>query len=165
MKFDRTSAQGLSESYEADAASGVTIVKGLDGNEITTSRFVSGPLTGRIRKMEQESNGSPITLYSASYFPSGILMREAFYPNKVRSYSETGKLLKEMVGNTVTYEQDYDAEGHLIHILNPAKQIEVKRSYDSQGVQTTHVYKNGALFYTEKIDTNNNLISFDKGTP
>lgn len=165
MKFERTSVDGLTENYEADDARGVTTISGEGGKEIATYRFVSGPLAGRVRKIEEQANGSRITLYSASYFPSGIIMREAFYPDRVRTYSETGRLLKETTGSKVTYEQDYDAQGHLVHIVNPAKEIGMKRTFDSRGSQITKVFKNGTLFYTETVDSNNNLVSFEKGAP
>ena len=162
-RFDRTTPGGGSESYESDEARGVTTEKGADGKEIATYRFPNGPLTGRIRKIEQLDDGAANILYSASYYPSGRLMRETVYPDRVRTYAENGKLLKETVADDVVYEQTFDDQGRLIHLLNPSRQIEVKRVYDSQGGETTQVFKDGALFYTELVDQNNKLISFNEG--
>ncbi len=90
-------------------------------------------------------------------------MRELVYPDRVRTYSENGKLLKETEGKEILYQQDYDDRGRLIHMLDPGRQIEVKRTYDSQGAETTRVFKQGTLFYTEQTDKNNKLISFNEG--
>ena len=163
LRFNRVLSQGQSESYENDGATGLTIEKSLNGNDIATYRFVSGLLIGRIRKVEEQSKGSRKTLYSAIYFPSGNLVREFFYPDRVRIYSDDRKLLKETIANNIIYEQDFDNQGRLIHMINPAQQIEVKRAYDSQGGEITQVFKQGAIFYTETTDSNNNLLSFNKG--
>jgi len=161
LRFDRVSSNGQSESFEDDAASGVTMERVANGPEISTYRFTSGPLTGRIRKVIEE-NGAEKTLYAASYFPSGQVMRELVYPDRVRTYSEKGKLLKETAGNQIVFEQDYDDRGRLTHILNPGKQIEVRRTFDPQGAATTRVFKQGTLFYTEQTDKNNKLVSFNE---
>jgi hypothetical protein len=162
LAYTRTNFQGKSETYSTSEATGVTIQKNLDGVELATSVFNSGTLAGRIRKIE-ETGGTHKTLYSASYFPSGSLMREIVYPDRVRLYSEKGALLKETVGDTVIYERDYDKANRLIHVLNPGQQIEVKRTYNSKGGEITQVFKQGMLLYTETADNNNNLTSFDKG--
>ncbi len=164
LQYTRTLSTGQFETYENNTVTGVTIEKSLTGNAIATYRFVGGPLTGRIRKVEEMQMGAQRKiLYSASYFPSGNLMRELFYPDHVRFYSDDRKLLKETVGNAVVYEQDFDDQGRLIHMINPSQHMEVKRIYNSQGGETTQVFKQGGLFYTETADNNNNLISFDKG--
>jgi YD repeat-containing protein len=163
LRFDRTSSDGQSESYEGDEARGVTTEKVAGGPEITTYRFPNGLLEGRIRKITQEEGRSQTTLYAASYFPTGQLMRETISPDRVRIYSESGKLLKETEGKETLYQQDYDEQGRLVHIVDPAKQIEVKRTFDPQGDETTQVFKEGSLFYTEQTDKNNKLISFNEG--
>jgi hypothetical protein len=162
LAYIRTNFQGKSEIYSTSEVTGVTIQKSLEGVELATSVFNSGPLAGRIRKIE-ETGGTHKTLYSASYFPSGSLMREIVYPDRVRLYSEKGALLKETVGDTVIYERDYDKANRLIHVLNPGQQIEVKRTYNSKGGEITQVFKQGMLLYTETADNDNNLTSFDKG--
>ena len=90
-------------------------------------------------------------------------MREIFYPDKIRIYSENRQLLKETIGGRVDYEQDMDSQGRVVHIVDPVKELEVNKVYDAQGGQTTEVFKHGALFYTEKIDSNNKLISLNEG--
>ena len=163
LRFDRLLPDGQSESFESDDASGLTIEKALGGHELATYRFPGGPLAGRIRKVEDLENGSRKLLYSASYYPSGRLLREAFYPDKVRLYSATGKLQKETIGNNVDYQQDFDDKGRVTHLVDPTQQLEVKRTFDLQGGQVTQVFKNGALFYTEQIDPNNKLVSINEG--
>jgi YD repeat-containing protein len=163
IRFDRILGPGETESFEDDPQKGVTVEKSLTGNDVATYRFASGPLTGRIRKVEERNKKVVTTLYAASYFPSGLLMREMFYPNRVRVYSETRKLLRETIGDEVVYQQDFDDQGRLIHLLDPSKGIEMKRTYDAQGAQVTQVFRKGILFYTEAIDRNNNLISFNEG--
>jgi YD repeat-containing protein len=163
LRFDRRTPQGQSEIFEDDAATGLTIEKSLSGKEMGTYRFVSGPLAGRIRKVEELNNGSYKILYSASYFPTGNLMRELFYPNKTRVYADDGSLAKETIGDNVVYEEEYDDQGRVIHILNPTQQMEVNRTYDSQGAATTQVFKQGTLLFTETTDHNNNLVSLNEG--
>jgi hypothetical protein len=142
----------------------MTAETGADGAEMQTYRFVSGPLVGRIRRIEQVASGGARTpLYSASYFPSGEIMRETFYPDKIRLYSENRQLLKETIGGRVDYEQDFDGLGRVVHIIDTPKDLEVKRIYDSRGGQTTEVFRHGALFYTESVDNNNKLVSLDEG--
>jgi hypothetical protein len=161
--FDRIAANGQSESYESDDVRGVTREKGPDGREIITTRFPAGPLAGVVRKIEEAQGRDTKLLYSASYFPSGAIMRDFTAPGTVRELSEKGQLMKETVAGQVVYEQDDDDQGRLLHIFNPARQIEVKRTYDAQGGQTTQVFKAGALFYTEQVDHNNRLVSLDEG--
>lgn len=163
LRFDRTSPTGESESYENDTAKGMTLEKIANGPELATYRFTNGQLEGRIRKIVQQNGQSRKTLYAASYYPSGQLMRELVYPDRSRTYSEKGKLLKESEGKEILYQQDYDDRGRLIHILDPGRQIEVKRSFDPQGAETTRVFKQGTLFYTEQTDINNKLVSFNEG--
>ena len=164
LRFTRVSAQPRTEIYETDDSTGMTAETGADGAEIQAYRFVSGPLVGRIRRIEEIAGGGARTpLYSASYFPSGEIMRETFYPDKIRFYSEKRQLLKEMIGGQVDYEQDFDSQGRLVHIVNAAKDLEVKRIYDPRGGQTTEVFRHGALFYTEYVDSNNKLLLLNEG--
>jgi hypothetical protein len=164
LRFTRVSAQPRTEIYESDDSTGMTEETTADGAEVRTYRFASGPLVGLIRRIEQVgSHGARTLLYSASYFPSGQIMREMFYPDKVRFYSEQRQLLKETIGGRVDYEQDFDSEGRSIHIVNTAKNLEVKTTYDSHGGQTTEVFQHGALFYTENVDGTNKLVSLNEG--
>jgi hypothetical protein len=164
LRFTRTSAQNQIESYETDESTGVTSEKSADGAEVATYRFVSGPLTGCVRKIEQlDGAGRRTPLYSASYYPSGLLMREMFYPDVMKSYSEKNQLLKETVAGQVVYEQDLDSEGRVTHVVDTAKDLEIKMSYESGGGRTTQVFQKGALFYTEQIDGNNKLVSLNEG--
>jgi hypothetical protein len=164
LRVTRVSAQNQSEIYEANDAAGMTAETGANGAEVRTYRFVSGSLVGRIRRIEQVGGrGARTTLYSASYFPSGEIMREIFYPDKIRFYSEKRQLLKEMIGGRIDYEQDFDNQGRVVHIVNTAKDLEVKRTYDPRGGQTTEVFRHGTLFYTENVDSNNKLVSLNEG--
>jgi hypothetical protein len=163
LHFDRTSTNGKSESYEADDGRGVTTEKGPDGKEISTWRFPAGLLAGRIRRIVENDGGGEKLLYTASYFPSGNVMRETFWPDTEKTFADTRQLLKETVGGQVVYEQDFDAQGRLVHLFNPAQAIEMKRTYDAMGGQTTQVFHAGALFYTEQVDHNNRLVSIDEG--
>jgi hypothetical protein len=163
LRFDRMSSGGQSESYEADDGKGMTMEKLANGPEIVTYRFTNGLLAGRIRKMAEQNGRAQKALYTASYYPTGRLMRELVYPDRLRTYAESGKLLKETEGKEILYEQDFDERGRLTHILDPGRQIEVKRIYDAQGAETTQVFKQGTLFYTEQTDKNNQLVSFNEG--
>jgi hypothetical protein len=164
LRFTRTSVQNQKESYEADETTGITSEKSADGVEVATYRFVSGPLAGCVRKIEQlDGAGRRTPLYSASYYPSGLLMREMFYPDVMKSYSEKNQLLKEIVAGQVVYEQDLDTEGRVTHVIDTPKDLEIKMSYDSNGGRTTQVFQKGALFYTEQIDGNNKLVSLNEG--
>ncbi len=163
LRFDRIAANGQSESFEADDPRGVTTEKGADGREISTYRFPSGPLAGRIRKIVEDASGAAKVLYSASYFPSGNVMRETFWPDTEKTYSDKLQLVKETIAGKVIYEQDFDAQGRLVHLFNPAQAIEMKRIYNADGGQTTQVFRDGGLFYTEQIDHNNRLVSIDEG--
>ncbi len=164
LRIDRTTAEGKSEAYEADDVTGMTAEKAAEGTEIRTYRFASGPLAGSIRKIEQvTAKGAETPLYSASYFPSGQIMREIFYPDKIRTYSEQRQLLKETIGGHVDYEQDLDDQGRVVHTIDTTKNLEVTKSYDANGGQTTQVFRNAQLLYTEKIDSNNKLVSLNEG--
>jgi hypothetical protein len=67
LRFTRTTAQNQTESFEADGITGMTSEKSADGNEVATYRFVSGPLAGCVRKIEQlDGAGRRTPLYSAS---------------------------------------------------------------------------------------------------
>ncbi len=163
LRFTRVSAQNGTESFEADDATGLTAEKSADGAELVTYRFVSGPLAGSVRRIEQrDAAGHATPLYAASYFPSGELMRETFYPDTVKMYAESRQMVKETVGGKVVYEQDVDALGRVVHIIDATRGVEVVKSYDAEGNQTAQVFQKRALFYTERIDKNNKLISFQE---
>ncbi len=118
----RVSAQNQIESYEADESSGLTDEKTANGVEVATYRFVNGPLAGCVRKIEQlDGNGQRTPLYSASYYPSGQLMRENFSPDEMKFYSEKNQMLKETIGGRVIYEQDLDSEGRVTHVIDSAR--------------------------------------------
>ena len=164
LRFTRTSAQNQTESFEDDEATGVTSEKNADGAEVTTSRFVSGPLAGYVRKIEQlDATGHPIPLYSASYYPSGQLMRETFYPDTVKTYAENTEMNKETVAGQVIYERDVDSHGLAVHIIDATRGIEVKTTYDSEGGQTSQVFQQGKFSYEEKINRQNKLTSITEG--
>ena len=163
LHYERTAADGKSESYEADNARGVTVEKGPDGREVSTYRFPAGPLAGQIRKIVEDASGEAKVLYTASYYPSGNVMRETFWPDMEKEFSDQRQLLKETIAGEVIYEQDFDAQGRLVHLFNPAQSIEMKRTYNPDGGQTTQVFRDGALFYSEQIDRNNRLVSLDEG--
>ena len=163
LRFTRVSRQNQAESYEDDQSKGMTAVKSADGAEIATYRFVSGPLAGRVRKIEElENGGASKLLYSASYYPSGQLMREIFSPDEMKMYSETRQLLKETIQGRTVFEQDLDSEGRVVHIVDSTKFLEVKRVFAADGGQTTQVFRKGTLFYTEQIDSQNKLVSINE---
>jgi hypothetical protein len=164
LRFIRVSAQNQKETYEADDATGMTVEKGPDGVELATYRFAGGPLAGHIRKVEEvDAKGARKLLYSASYFPSGALMREIFYPDQVKIYSEDEELLKQTIGDQIVYEQDIDGQGRVIHIIDPTKGLEVKTTYNADGSHVSTVFQQGRLFYTETIDRSNKLVSLNEG--
>lgn len=163
MRFDRTNSDNQTESYELDDAKGITLEKASDGPELLTYRFPSGLLNGRIRKVMEQGIKTQKTLYTASYFPNGQLMRETVFPDRTRTYAESGQLLQEMEGKTLLYLRDYDDKGRLIHMIDPGRQIETKSTFDANGAETTQVFKEGILFYTTHIDENNKLISINEG--
>jgi len=163
LRITRTSPQNQTEIFEQDDAAGMTAEKDADGAERVTYRFASGPLAGFVRKIEQVAdNGTRQPLYSASYYPSGQLLREIFYPDKVKYYSESRQLLKETIGGHVIYEQDLDAQGRVTHIVDTTHEFEVKKTYDPKGGQLIEVFRHGALYYTEKLDDKRSLITFDE---
>jgi hypothetical protein len=164
LRFIRTSVLHEEESYEANNATGMSAEKDADGPETVTWRFVNGPLAGLVRKVEQVGDhGARQPLYSASYYPSGEIMREIFYPDEIKMYSETRQLLKQTIGGRVIYEQDLDSQGRVVHILDATKDTEVKMTYAADGSRTTQVFRHGALFYTEQIDRDNKLVSLNEG--
>jgi len=164
LRFTRTSGPNQMECYEADEATGVTLEKSVDGAELATTRFVSGPLAGEVRKIDQlDTAGKRTPLYAATYYPSGLLMRETFYPDMVKSYSEENQLLKETVAGQVVYEQDLDEAGRVTHVIDATKDLELRMSYGAGGGRTTQVFQKGALFYTEQVDGNNKLVSLNEG--
>ena len=164
LRLTRVSPQSQSECYEADEATGMTAEKAADGAEITTYRFVSGPLAGSVRKVEQlDSGGKQAQLYSASYYPSGQLMREIFSPDEMKTYSDQGQLLKETIAGQVIYEQDLDSQGRVIHVLDATRHLEVKTDYETDGSQKSQVFQQGKIFFTETIDRNNKLTSITEG--
>lgn len=160
LRISRTSAQNQSESFEEDDTAGMTAEKKADGPEIITHRFVSGPLAGLVRKVEQVGNdGATQLLYSASYYPSGAIMRETFYPDVVKMYTDGGQLTKETISGRVIYEQDFDDQGRVTYSSDTTKALEAKTVYDADGGQTSRVFRQGKLFYTEKIDRDSKLTS------
>ena len=164
LRFTRVSPQKQTECYEADEATGMTLEKSADGGEIDTYRFVSGPLAGSVRKIEQLEGGNRRTLlYSASYFPSGDLMREMFYPDEMKIYSDKNELLKETIAGQVVYEQDIDSQGRVVRVVDQTRDLELKMTYDASGGRITQVFQRGAIFYTEQIDNNNKLVSLNEG--
>jgi hypothetical protein len=166
LRLTRFLADNTTESYEADDATGMTAEKKADGAEIVTYRFAGGPLAGFVRRIEQvNEKGALVPLYAASYYPSGALLREVFQPDHVKFYSETRQLLKETIGDRVIYERDLDDRGRVVHIVDTVRDLEVKKVYDANGGQTTQVFRQGKLFYTEKIDSNNKLVSLNEGGP
>jgi len=164
LRVVRTSTQNQIESYEDDETTGMTSEKNADGAEIATYRFVSGPLEGSVRKIEQlDGAGKRTPLYSASYYPSGELMREIFYPDTVKTYAENRYLIKEAVAGQVIYEQDLDSQGRVVRIIDATRAIEVKTHFDADGGQISEVFQQGKLSYAEKIDRNNKLTAITEG--
>lgn len=164
LRFTRVSVDHEIESYEADAGTGMTAVKTAGGAEVATYRFVSGPLAGSIRRMEELGAGSARkVLYSASYYPTGELLREAFYPDMMKIYSPDQRLLKETIGGHVIYQRDVDSQGRVVRIVDATRDLEVRKTYDTAGGQTTQVFQRGALYYTEQVDRNNRLVSLNEG--
>jgi len=165
LRFVRCASHDQIESYEADEMTGITSEKSADGAESATYRFVSGPLAGRVRKIEEIQNGGARQLlYSASYYPSGELMREMFYPAEVKIYSEARQLLKETIHGAVVYQQELDAQGRVVHIVDPTRGIEVKKIFHPDGSQIIEVSKNGTPFYTEQVDSQNRLVTLNENT-
>jgi hypothetical protein len=163
MRISRTSSGNQIESFEEDDATGMTEEKKADGPETITHRFVSGPLAGFVRRIEQvENNGATQLLYSASYYPSGAILRETFYPDEVKTYSEDRQLLKETIGGKVCYEVDLDDEGRVVRRVDATRGLEVKKTYSPNGDQVIQVFRQGVLLYTEKLDVSNKLISLNE---
>jgi hypothetical protein len=163
LRITRTAAGRSPEIFEADHARGVTLETGPDGHPVATYRFVNGPLTGLVRRIV-EDDGAPgaKVLYAASYFPSGNLLRESFYPDRVRYYADDRRLLKETVGGQVDYLQELDDRGRVVRTVDSAKGVEVRRNYDSAGGQTAQVFEQGKLMLTELIDPHNRLVSLEE---
>ncbi len=164
LRLVRISTDNQTESYEEDGATGMTSEKNADGAEIATYRFVSGPLAGSVRKIEQlDGPGRQTPLYSASYYPSGALMREIFYPDTIKTYAENTELIKETVAGHVIYERDFDNQGRVAHVIDTTRAIEVKTHFEADGGQISEVFQQGKLSYAEKIDRNNKLTAITEG--
>jgi hypothetical protein len=163
LRITRVSASQGSESFEADDALGLTLEKDAGGPELATYRFPGGPLAGRIRKIVQMEGRQQKILYAASYYPSGRLLQESFYPDVRKIYAEDQRLLKETIGGHLVYEQDLDSQGRAVHIVDAVKNFEVRTTYDAGGGQTSEVFQQGRFLYMENIDTKNKLTSLTEG--
>ncbi|MCK9588532.1 MAG: hypothetical protein M0Q93_04090 [Terrimicrobiaceae bacterium] len=94
-KLDRVNSKGEEEFRYVDTAKGITEVKNLRrGHTITETFLSSGPLYGKVRKIEKVEDGVKQLIYQAGYSESGQLLRKTDENGftTIISYGAAGKL-------------------------------------------------------------------------
>ena len=120
----RVNGQKQKEFWHDDKHNGLLIVEGVDGVRHVTHTFVSGVLTGKVRKKERIVKGKSEMILQAFYDETGKLLR----------LDEEGKELR-------TY--NYDEKGRLVGVLSGGKELWSKK-FDEKGRVVEEVKKHGA---------------------
>jgi hypothetical protein len=72
----RVNENGTEEKWAIDQIKGITAIRNLGGPEIRTYRFASGKMSGRIRKVEEVSEGKVSVTMARNYDDLGRLIRQ-----------------------------------------------------------------------------------------
>ena len=125
--FARKNAFGQRESWFNDPSKGQEVTE-ISGVKTTTSRFTSGILTGKVRKIEEAKANQTTIVYQATYDEMGRLIRVEKSPGIQLNYNEQGGLISSTRGGE---SQRYDEKGRLLQeTLNGTS---LNYSYDADG--------------------------------
>ena len=99
-KLRRVNSRGEEEFRYVDMAKGITEVKDLKkGHTITETFLSSGPLYGKVRKIEKVVDGKTVPVFQAGYDESGRLLRvvDAKGFTTINQFGKDGKLSGKIV--------------------------------------------------------------------
>ena len=91
----RKNAKNQSEFWHRDNAKGEEIVQGIDGSKKVTTRFTSGILVGKVKRISEDGN--------EKYFAA---------------YDEQGRFLREKIGGNLT---EYSYDGARLYLIKSSK--------------------------------------------
>ncbi len=146
-KLRRVNSKGDEEFRYVDMAKGITEVKDLKkGHTITETFLSSGPLYGKVRKIEKVVDGKTVPVFQAGYDEAGRLLRKTDENGftTVISYGSTGKLTGKSVlppKDPKTLEELKLKEASLIAALSAA----------TPGEQHDEAAQALAFFYIHKM--------------
>ncbi len=139
----RKGAQGQSEFWHNDSSRGTETIQQKDGARRTISRFTSGALNGRIRKIEEVQGGRSKLIYQAFYDENGKLIREIDNNGCLTEFlmenSEAGTVLRAIKEGKELWSEISNRDGKV-----------VKKTYASGLITETIKENNGNVIIHTK---------------
>jgi len=171
---------GKGEFWHNDINKGVETTRGADGVETVVTRFVLGPLAGKLRKIEKKSDGKSTVVREPIYDGNYRLIRDLNSQGRVITYTYDvlGTLtLREVEGDETTTYEHPDGRTLIASTMWPDGRKRIRTVVDGRGVKSelisplgtvlTRVYQaNGnALTYVDGVLRSADLASGPDGNP
>lgn len=143
--INRTNSNKQSEFWFRDTSNGMETIQGVDGVKIIKTWFLSGPLSGKIRKIERIANGKAEVVLGNVYDEQGRLIR---------------RITRDENGSKSISETFYRDDGSWSETLTPAWSI-VSKFLDEKSVDSVKAsqVKNGTAWKYSFFDKNAKILA------
>jgi len=139
-EITRHNSKNQKESWVKNSVSGEEVTLATNGVKVVKTSFVAGPLSGKVRKIEQLADGKKAIIHQFAYDENGQLVREIENGKTTGYYyDQNGRLSYVMENGRKKSSKVYDSEGRVL------------RELDVDGRSVDHIYSDSPGFDTASI--------------